>query len=123
MGTEGNTVERLGSAPGFGVRREERRFRTGDDAGITQGTPGTFTVTALDAYGNVATGYTGTIHFTSSDPRAKLPADYTFTASDKGVHTFSATFSAVGTQSLTATDTSNSLLNGIETGIVVKKKK
>jgi hypothetical protein len=25
------------------------------------------TVTALDAYGNIATGYTGTVHFTSSD--------------------------------------------------------
>jgi hypothetical protein len=96
---------------------------SGFPTSITQGTAGTFTVTAIDAYGNVATGYTGTIHFTSSDPRAKLPADYSFTAADKGVHTFSATFNTVGTQSLTATDMSNSLLDGIETGIVVKKKK
>ncbi|MGO9151709.1 S53 family peptidase, partial [Mycobacterium sp.] len=31
------------------------------------------TVTAEDPYGNVATGYAGTVHFTSSDPIAKLP--------------------------------------------------
>ena len=36
------------------------------------------TVTAVDAYGNVATGYTGTVHFTSSDGQAVLPANYTF---------------------------------------------
>jgi hypothetical protein len=41
-----------------------------------------------DAYGNVATGYAGTVHFTSSDGKTVLPANYTFTAADKGVHTF-----------------------------------
>ena len=39
----------------------------------TAGTPETFTVTAYDAYGNVATGYTGTVHFTSSDARRVCP--------------------------------------------------
>jgi probable HAF family extracellular repeat protein len=47
------------------------------------------TITALDAYGNLATGYVGTVHFSSSDNRATLPANYTFTAADQGVHTFS----------------------------------
>ena len=46
------------------------------------------TVTAQDAYGNTATGYTGTVHFTSSDGQAVLPADYTFAAGDNGTHTF-----------------------------------
>src|SRR5262249_14434154 len=42
-----------------------------------------------DPYGNTATGYTGTVHFRSADPYgARLPADYTFQASDQGVHTF-----------------------------------
>jgi hypothetical protein len=45
------------------------------------------TVTVQDAC-NVVTGYTGTIHFTSTDSRASLPANYTFRAADKGVHTF-----------------------------------
>ncbi|OYV95734.1 MAG: hypothetical protein B7Z73_02005 [Planctomycetia bacterium 21-64-5] len=38
----------------------------------------TLTVTARDAYGNTATGYTGTVHFTSSDGQAVLPSNYTF---------------------------------------------
>src|SRR5262249_14666319 len=65
------------------------------------------TVTALDAYGNVATSYTGTIHFTSSDSQAVLPANYTFTTSDAGVHTFTngVTLKTAGTRSITATDT------------------
>jgi len=37
---------------------------------------------ALDAYRNVATGYTGTVHFSSSDSQANLPGNYTFTAGD-----------------------------------------
>ena len=36
----------------------------------------------------MVTGYTGTVHFTSTDNTATLPANYTFTAADKGVHTF-----------------------------------
>jgi hypothetical protein len=67
----------------------------------------TVTLTARDSFGNLATGYRGTVHFGSSDPRAILPADYTFTAADAGLHTFSATFKTAGTQSLTATDTAN----------------
>jgi hypothetical protein len=71
----------------------------------TLGASETVTVTARDAYGNVATGYTGTVHFTSSDAKATLPANYTFTATDKGVHTFTLTFGTAGTQSVTVTDT------------------
>jgi hypothetical protein len=70
----------------------------------TAGQPGTFTVTAYDAYGNVATGYTGTVTFTSSDAQAVLPADYTFAAADQGQQTFTATLNTPGLQSLTATD-------------------
>src|SRR5205085_9382715 len=46
------------------------------------------TVKATDAFGNAVVGYTGTAHFTSTDVQASLPADYTFTAVDAGVHTF-----------------------------------
>ncbi len=48
----------------------------------------TITVTAYDAYGNVATGFDGTVHFESSDPLAGLPKNYTFTSADRGVQTF-----------------------------------
>ncbi len=86
---------------------------------ITAGTAATFTVTVRDAFGNVAAGYTGTIHFSSSDPQAALPADYTFTAADQGIHTFSATLTTAGTQSLTATDTTTGSLTGTQAGIMV----
>ncbi|HNT74405.1 MAG TPA: Ig-like domain-containing protein, partial [Anaerolineae bacterium] len=47
------------------------------------------TVTAYDAFDNVASGYAGTLHFTSSDSQATLPDDYTFVAgTDAGAHTF-----------------------------------
>src|SRR4029077_16237054 len=72
---------------------------------VQAGVAGNFTVTALDAYGNIATGYRGTIHFSSSDSRAILPANYTFTPGDGGVPTFSVTLKTAGSQSLTATDT------------------
>ncbi|WP_217551179.1 hypothetical protein, partial [Pantoea sp. GbtcB22] len=58
----------------------------------------------LDAYGNTATSYTGTVHFTSTDPLAQLPADYTFTASDQGVHFFRVTFGTSGSEQLMVSD-------------------
>ena len=76
-------------------------------------------MTALDAFGNAATGYTGTVHFGSSDARAALPADYTFTAADAGTHIFTATLKTAGTQSLTATDTTNGSVTGGQAGITV----
>jgi hypothetical protein len=71
---------------------------------ITAGMPGAVEVTAYDAFGNQATGYLGTVHFTSSESRATLPADYTYTSSDAGDHIFSTTLVAAGSQSITATD-------------------
>jgi hypothetical protein len=72
---------------------------------IPAGTAANLTVTAKDPYGNVATGYQGTVHFTSSDAGAVLPANYTFVAMDAGLHTFSVTLITAGTQSITASDT------------------
>ena len=92
---------------------------TGFPNPIIRGTAGTFTVTALDAYGNVATGYRGIVHFTSSDTAASLPANYTFSAGDAGTHTFTATLNTIGTQSITATDTAHPTITGSESGIQV----
>jgi uncharacterized delta-60 repeat protein len=92
---------------------------TGYSSATTAGTDHNFTVTALDAYGNVATGYTGTVHFASSDGQAILPADYTFTGGDAGVHTFSATLKTAGSQSITATDTKTASITGTQSGISV----
>ena len=75
------------------------------------------TVKALDAYGNIATAYLGTIHFTSSDTKATLPADYTFTAADKGVHTFSLALvlKTAGSQWVRATDKATASITGAQT--------
>ena len=61
--------------------------------------------------------YAGTVHFTSSDAGASLPADYAFTAADSGVHSFAAgvMFAHEGTQSVTATDTSSSSITNSAT--------
>jgi len=85
----------------------------------TAGSAANVTVTALDPYGNIATGYTGTVHLTSSDAKAVLPADYTFTAADAGKHVVSATLKTAGTQSVSATDTVTSAMTSTQTGIAV----
>jgi hypothetical protein len=79
----------------------------------------TFTVTARDAFGNLCSGYRGTVTFSSSDVQAGLPASYTFAAADAGVHTFTATLKTAGTQSITVRDAATSTLVGSETGIAV----
>jgi hypothetical protein len=71
-------------------------------------------VAVVDVFGQVAVGYyTGTIHFTTTDPDPGviLPPDYTFQASDGGVATFSAgvTLFTPGEQALTVTDLDSGL--------------
>ena len=83
---------------------------TGSGQTVTAGSAQSVTVTLTDNFGNVATNYTGTVHFTSTDGQAVLPADYTFTAADQGKHTFQVTFKTAGAQSLSATDKNNSAL-------------
>jgi hypothetical protein len=79
----------------------------------------TVTVTALDSDGSLLTGYTGTVHFTSSDPQAVLPDDYTFTAADNGTHSFTVAPKTAGTQSFTVTDTGPAAFSDAQQGIVV----
>ena len=92
---------------------------TGFPSSTTAGTVETITVTARDANGNVAPSYRGTISFTSTDRQAVLPASYTFTNVNQGVHTFAATLKTAGTQSITATDTSTGSITGSESGITI----
>jgi hypothetical protein len=91
-------------------------FPSPTTAGVTR----TFTVTAKTASGATASNYTGTVHFSSSEGKASLPANYTFSAADAGVHTFIATLKTAGTQPLTATDTVTGTVMGSEAGIVVQ---
>jgi eukaryotic-like serine/threonine-protein kinase len=93
---------------------------SGFPASTTAGAAGSFTVTVKNANGTTDTGYTGTVHFVSTDAQAGLPADYTFTAADQGTHTFSAALKTAGTQNLWATDTHLKATAGGETGIAVQ---
>src|SRR5262249_48225603 len=77
----------------------------GAPADTPVGVPFTVTVTAEDDFGNVVTGYGGTVHFTSGDSAGALPPDYTFTATDAGVDSFRVTLSTPGVQTLDVTDT------------------
>lgn len=77
------------------------------------------TVRAIDGVGTTQSGYRGTVHFTSSDPLAVLPANYAFTVADKGSRTFNVTLKTYGTASVTATDTVTGTIAGAQSGIAV----
>jgi hypothetical protein len=77
-------------------------------ANAQAGVPFDLVVAVVDAFGQLAVGYSGTLHFdtSDSDPNVVLPRDYTFQASDGGMVTFSmgVTLFTAGDQTLTATD-------------------
>lgn len=107
-GSQSGITVRPGPAVSFSV--------TGFSATPTAGAAGNVTVTARDLYGKVATGYTGTVHLSSSDGIAVLDADSTLT---DGVGTFAVTLKTAGSQSITATDTLSGSITGSQSGIVV----
>ena len=110
-GTEGSILVKPAAASTMSV--------SGFPSSTTAGVAHNATVTLRDPYGNIASGYTGTVHFTSSDSKAILPVNYTFTAADAGSHTFSAILKTAGTRSITAADTLASALKATEGGITV----
>lgn len=79
---------------------------------VTVGQTTQVSATAVDSTNITTPTYRGTIHFTSSDTHATLPADYTFVTTDAGTHAFSVILNTLGPQTLTATDTSSSSTNG-----------
>jgi protocatechuate 3,4-dioxygenase beta subunit len=80
------------------------------------------TVTVHDKFGNVATGYTSRVHFASNDRAAILPADYTFTAVDRGVHNFAITLTTKGNQWVTVRDTGKNSIGGMARVLVIPLK-
>jgi hypothetical protein len=91
---------------------------------VAAGQPFNVRVTLFDRFGNVATGYTGTVHFTTSDPLAaslgKMPADYRFTAADAGTYSFVATLLTVPSQTITVIDTTDARLSATSPPIAVR---
>src|SRR6185437_7777328 len=64
---------------------------------VVAGTPFTVVLSAVDAFGNTVTDYTGTVHFNGPSGGGNLlPADYTFSAADQGTHTFTITLASTG---------------------------
>ncbi len=93
---------------------------TGITNPATAGVASNVTVTARDTAGNVMTGYRGTIHFTSTDPLAVLPSNYTFTAADAGAHTFTngVNLKTAGSRTVTVNDVVTTSIVGSQTVMV-----
>jgi hypothetical protein len=99
-----------------GQATKTQHFSISGPTSTAAGSPFSITVQVLDNNNSPVTNYTGTIHFTSTDPNATLPHDYTFTTGsggDNGVHTFAGVIlDTAGTQTITATDKANSATTG-----------
>jgi hypothetical protein len=82
--------------------------------GVLRNVPFTVKVTALDPYNNVATGFTGTVHFEATGRVAKLPFNYKFSPADSGMHTFpnSVSLLSPGPQTITVVDGDSPAVNG-----------
>jgi len=89
---------------------------TGFPSPTVAGAAHTVSVTVVDPYGNTVTGYSGTVKITSSDTQAVLPANSVLSS---GTGSFSVTLETAGSQSITATDTVTSSINGSQTAITV----
>jgi hypothetical protein len=110
------SVSITGTSGGFTVAGgPATHFSVTAPAAATSWVADAFTVTAFDAFNNIAQGYNGTVHFSSTDPAAILPADSALT-NGQGVFSFS--LKTIATATITATDTGNSL-TGTSAGIAV----
>src|SRR5262249_61746153 len=97
-------------------------FAVAAPSSVPSGTAFDLTVTALDPYGNIDVNYQGTVTFSTSDTDSGiiLPADYTFTADDAGVHAFpgAVTLSTPGDQTITVTDTASGITRSITVTVI-----
>lgn len=91
-------------------------FSVSTPANTPSGTSFSFTVTALNASNNTVSSYSGTVHFTSTDPHAQLPPDSMLASGSKA---FSATLTTSGGQMIAATDTAAMSITGSSTSINV----
>jgi plastocyanin len=89
-------------------------------ASIKKGTPISIVLTAQDLLNSTVTNYTGTIHFSSTDPAALLPVNTAFILSDNGVHNFPVTFNTLGPRLLAVNDVSSPQIQWQSPVIVVE---
>ncbi len=78
---------------------------------VTHGVAFSLALTVDDAFGNVVTGYIGTVHF-STKAKETVPTNYTLAAADAGRHTFinNTILRKKGQQTITTTDPLNTTL-------------
>ncbi|MBI5214259.1 MAG: T9SS type A sorting domain-containing protein, partial [Ignavibacteriae bacterium] len=113
FGTSNSFTVSAGSVNNFVVEA----FGGGNIGAQTAGVPFAITITAYDALGNVATGFTGTVNVTSTGTiTAGSGTTLAFTAGVLASH--SITISSVGTYTVTATRTGGAQ-NGVSNSFVV----
>jgi WD40 repeat protein len=105
-----------GGGGGGGGSQVATHFSVTAPATASAGTSFSITVIALDASNTVVVGYGGTVHLTSSDAQAALPADSTLV---NGTKNFSVTLESAGSQTITATDTVTPAITGSSNSIDV----
>jgi hypothetical protein len=82
---------------------------------VVAGEPFDVTIMALDSSGNRAYVYQDTVHFSSSDPSAGLPANYQFRPTDWGARSFTVTLNTAGSQSIQVVDMTLGFLSATAT--------
>jgi hypothetical protein len=105
-----------GGSSGGGSQLAATHLSVTAPATAAAGTAFQVTVTALDATNSTVTTYSGTVHFTSTDGQAVLPANSTLT---NGTGTFSVTLKTTGSETITATDRVTVLITGTSNAVNV----
>lgn len=115
--TDTNAPEMTGSVTFNVTNGSATHFAVSAPASAAPSVPFNFSVSARDASNNLVSTYSGTVHFTSSDPAAVLPANSTLA---NGAGTFSASLNTVGTQTISASDTVTTFVTGMASIKVAK---
>jgi hypothetical protein len=100
----GNGTSATSAADHFTFVGPATHYAVTAPASATHGVAFNFSVTAIDQFGNQVTDYHFTVHITSTDSAAILPADFTYMVGDAGTHTFVATLNTVGSWTITASE-------------------
>ena len=120
-----------GTADGYTVQAEWSNLQNGcalapptftitAPASTGSGSSFSITVQTRNSAGSNMSTYRGAIHFTSTDSSATLPADYTFTSTDAGAHTFTGVvLRTTGSQTVSAAGVINVGFRGTSTAINV----
>ena len=106
---DGNDQTASASATVSGVVAVPTHFQVSAPPSATAGQQFAATVAALDASDHVVTGYTGTVHLSSTDAGATLPADFALSA---GQGTGNLTLVTAGAQTVSASDVATHTISG-----------